>query len=221
VPDLLTRAAPPTDHDSADWLADLRGPRREEAVGRLHEHLRRAARAEVARRRGALPFAGPELDDVVTLAADDATLAVLAKLDDFRGEARFTTWAARFAILEVSHKIARHLWRDARVELDPAAWERLPDRLGGGPGGEAEARELLARLGHAVTTELSERQRHVFEAVVLNEVSLDALALELDTNRGAIYKTVFDARRKLRAALDRRKDDVVPAHFPRSAELAP
>jgi RNA polymerase sigma-70 factor (ECF subfamily) len=182
--------------------AGLRGPRREQAVARLHAHLRAVARAEVARRHGTLPFAGPELDDVVTLAADDATLAVLAKLDEFRGEARFTTWAARFATLEVSHKIARHLWRGARVELDPAAWERLPDLLGGGPGGEAETREMLGRLGSAVATELSERQRRVFEAVVLDEVPIDALAVELDTNRGALYKTLFDARRKLRASLD-------------------
>ncbi|HEY2055938.1 MAG TPA: sigma-70 family RNA polymerase sigma factor [Solirubrobacterales bacterium] len=202
MPNVLTPVAPHREDDSASWLADLRGRRREEAVGRLHVHLLRIARAEVARRCGTLPFDGPELDDVVTLAADDATLAVLAKLDDFRGDARFTTWAARFAILEVSHKIARHLWRGARVELDPAGWERLPDRLGGGPGAEAETRELLDRLRRAVATELSERQRRVFEAVVLNEVPLDRLALELDTNRGAIYKTLFDARRKLRASLD-------------------
>ena len=182
--------------------ADLRGPRPERAIARLHQHLVRVARAEVARRRGSLPFAGPELDDVVTLAADDATLAVLAKLDDFRGEALFTTWAARFATLEVAHKIDRHLWRGARVELDPTAWDRLPDRHGGGPGGEAETREVLDRLRHAVATDLSARQRRVFEAVVLNDEPLDALALELDTNRGAIYKTVHDARRKLRASVD-------------------
>jgi len=181
--------------------ADMRGPRREQAIARLHRHLLRVAHAEVARRRGSLPFAGPELDDVVTLAADDATMTVLAKLDEFRGEALFSTWAARFATLEVSHKIDRHLWRGARVELDPATWERLPDRHGDGPGGEAETREVLGRLRHAVATELSERQRRVFEAVVMNEESMDALALELDTNRGAIYKTVHDARRKLRASV--------------------
>lgn len=181
--------------------ADLRGPRREEAVSRLHAHLLRTARAEVARRRGALPFAGPELDDVVTLAADDATLAVLAKLDEFRGEALFTTWAARFATLEVSHKIARHLWRGARVELDPAAWELLPDRRDDGPGRAAETREVLDRLGRAVATELSERQRRVFEALVLNEVPPETLAAELETNRGALYKTLFDARRKLRVVV--------------------
>jgi RNA polymerase sigma-70 factor, ECF subfamily len=41
----------------------------------------------------------------------------------------------------------------------------------------------------------------VFVAIVLNGVPLDALTVELASNRNAIYKTLFDARRKLRAAL--------------------
>jgi RNA polymerase sigma-70 factor, ECF subfamily len=189
------------DPESERWLAELRGPRRDAAVADLHDRLRRIAGAEVSRRGSRIPFAGPELDDVVTTAADDATLAVLAKLDDFRGESRFTTWAAKFAILEVSNKVGRHLWRAEGVHLDPDAWERMPDRFGLGPGREAETRELLAGLREAVATELSERQRRVFEAIVLNEVPLDVLTVELDTNRNAIYKTLFDARRKLRASL--------------------
>jgi len=196
-----TVAAAAVDRESERWLADLRGPRREAAVAELHERLRRIAGAEVARRGAAIPFAGPELDDVVTSAADDATVAVLAKLGDFRGESRFTTWAAKFAILEVSNKVGRHLWRTGGVHLDADAWERMPDRFGLGPGREAETRELLAGLRDAVATELSERQRRVFEAIVLNEVPLDVLTAELDSNRNAIYKTLFDARRKLRVAL--------------------
>jgi RNA polymerase sigma-70 factor, ECF subfamily len=189
------------DAESRAEIAGLRGPRREDAVARLHRRLRRIAGAEVARRRGRLAFDGPELDDLVDQAADDATLAVLAKLDQFRGESRFSTWAARFAIIEVSNKVGRHLWRGAGVHLEPDAWERVPDRLGRAPGREAETRELLAGLRRAVEVDLSERQRHVFEAVVLNEVPLDVLVAELGTNRGAIYKTLFDARRKLRASL--------------------
>jgi RNA polymerase sigma-70 factor (ECF subfamily) len=52
-----------------------------------------------------------------------------------------------------------------------------------------------------VDDELTPRQRQVFVAIVLNDVPLDALALELASNRNAIYKMLFDARRKLRAAL--------------------
>ena len=205
MPDLPTQsvtvAGATIDPESERLLAALRGPRRDAAVADLHDRLRRIAGAEVSRRGPRIPFSGPELDDVVTTAADDATLAVLAKLDDFRGESRFTTWAAKFAILEVSNKVGRHLWRAQGVHLDPDAWERMPDRFGLGPGREAETRELLAGLREAVATELSERQRRVFEAIVLNEVPLDVLTVELDTNRNAIYKTLFDARRKLRASL--------------------
>jgi RNA polymerase sigma-70 factor (ECF subfamily) len=197
----LLQAWPASDPESERWLADLRGPRHEEAVERLHEWLLRIARGEVSRRRGRLPFGGPELDDVVNQAADDATLAVVAKLGGFRGESRFTTWAAKFAIFEVSRKVGRHLWQADRVHLDPQAWERMPDRFGLGPGKEVETRELLDGLRRAVETELSTRQRRIFEAIVLNQVPLDLLTIEMDTSRGAIYKTMFDARRKLRATL--------------------
>jgi RNA polymerase sigma-70 factor (ECF subfamily) len=187
--------------ESAAWVADLTGPRREEAAGRLRERLLRIARGEVNRRRAQLDFGGPELEDIAEQAASDATVAILAKLADFRGDARFTTWAAKFAILEVSSKVGRHLWRKGGVHLDPDAWERMPDRFGFGPGREAESHELLAALRAAVEDELSERQRRVFEAIILNEVPLDVLVVELGSNRNAIYKTLFDARRKLRSAL--------------------
>ncbi len=199
--DTLPPLVVPLDADPEGWLEELRGPRRESAVARLHERLLRVARFEMARRRGRLPFDGPELDDVATQAADDATMAVLAKLGQFRGESRFNTWAYKFDVLEVYNKVGRHLWRSAGVQLDPEAWERIPDRFGLGPGREAETRELLACLRRAVDTVLSERQRRVFEAIVLNEVPLDVLTVELDSNRNAIYKTLFDARRKLRASL--------------------
>ena len=189
------------DRESATWLAHLTGPRREEATGRLRELLLRIAHGEVNRRRARLGFGGPELEDIAEQAASDATLAVLGKLGDFRGEARFTTWAAKFAILEVSSKVGRHLWRKGGVHLDPDAWERMPDRFGLGPGREAESRELLGALRRAVDNGLSDRQRRVFEAIVLNEVPLDVLVVELGSNRNAIYKTLFDARRKLRADL--------------------
>lgn len=167
----------------------------------MRERLLRIAHGEVNRRRPQLGFGGPELEDIAEQAASDATLAVLAKLDDFRGQARFTTWAAKFAILEVSSKVGRNLWRKDGVHLDPDAWERMPDRFGLGPGREAESHELLAALRRAVDTRLSDRQRRVFEAIVLNEVPLDVLVVELGSNRNAIYKTLFDARRRLRADL--------------------
>ncbi len=170
-------------------------------MARLHEMLLRIARGEVARRGPRLRITGPELEDLAYQAAADAVLAVTGKIGQFRGESRFTTWAYKFVIFEVSAKMGRHFWRHPSVPLDAEDWDRLPDRFGFGPAQEAEWRDLLAGLRRAVDTELTSRQRQVFVAIVLNDVPPDALVAELASNRNAIYKTLFDARRKLRAAL--------------------
>jgi RNA polymerase sigma-70 factor (ECF subfamily) len=191
------------DADSAKWPHALActGPRREEALARLHRLLVRIARGEVARRGPRLQLTGPELDDLAHQAADDALVAIISKLGQFRGESRFTTWAYKFVIFEVSAKIGRHFWRHPAVRLEAEDWERLPNRFGFDPAQEAEWRDLVAALHRAVDQELTARQRRIFVAIVLNNVPLDALVIELACNRNAIYQTLFEARRKLRAAL--------------------
>jgi len=177
------------------------GPQREAALARLHELLLRIARKEATRRGSRLAITGPELDDVAHQAAADALLAITAKIGQFRGESRFTTWAYKFVIFEVSAKIGRHFWRHPAVPLDAEDWDRLPARFGFDPAYQVEWRDLLAALRRAVDTDLTPRQREVFVAIVLNEVPLDTLVLALASSRNAIYKMLFDARRKLRAAL--------------------
>ncbi len=191
------------DPDSAGWVSALTatGTQREAGLARLHELLLRIARGEANRRGAQLRLAGPELDDIAHQAAADALLAITAKLAQFRGESRFTTWAYKFVMFEVSAKIGRHFWRNPSVSLEAEDWERLPDRFGFQPAQQSEWQDLMAALRGAVESELTARQRHVFVALVLNGIPLDALVIELDTNRNAIYKTLFDARRKLRAVL--------------------
>jgi hypothetical protein len=112
------------------------GPLRREAESELHARLVRIALAEVNRRAARTQVTGPELTDVAHQAAGDA---VLAKLAGFRGESRFTSWACRFVILEVSSKLGRRYWRNPTVALDAAQWERLPDVLGIDPEQHAES----------------------------------------------------------------------------------
>jgi RNA polymerase sigma-70 factor (ECF subfamily) len=177
-------------------------PRRDQAVATLHEALHRAARHELRRRRGQLPsLSGPELDDIAQQCADDAVVNVLARLGDFRGLSRFTTWAYKFAVFEVSTKVARHAWQRHPPSAEELTWDRLPDALAEKPGEQAERREQLAALAHAIEADLTPRQREVFVAVALNDVPIDVLALQLHSNRNALYKNLFDARRRLRASL--------------------
>jgi RNA polymerase sigma-70 factor (ECF subfamily) len=191
------------DLNSTDWVQafNTMGPSRDLALASLHAMLLRVARAETRRRSSRLRLTGPEVDDIAYHAAADAVLAIMAKIDQFRGESRFTTWAYKFVIFEVSTKIGRHFWRRPGIALDAEDWDRLPDRFGLDPINEVEAKELIAAVRTAVDDELTDRQRRVFVAIVVNGVPLDALVAELGSNRNAIYKTMFDARGKLRAAL--------------------
>jgi RNA polymerase sigma-70 factor, ECF subfamily len=191
------------DDDSREWLRSLRasGAVHEEAVARLHALLLRAARFEVARRRPTLPhLRGNELDEIALEAADDALMSVLARLDDFRGESRFTTWVYKFALLEAAVKLRRRAWQGREVPLEPETWSMFgSDALE--PDEQAEQSELLSTIQQAIKEVLTPHQRRVLVALALNGVPIDVLAERLSTTRGALYKTLHDARRKLREHL--------------------
>ena len=192
------------DAESREWLRDLRadGTTRDEAIGRLHALLLRAARFEVARRRPTLPhLRGNELDDIATEAADDALMSVLKRLDDFRGASRFTTWVYKFALLEAAVKLRKRAWQGREVPLEPETWNVFSSAALE-PSDEAEQGELLRVLRDAIGELLTPHQRRVLVALALNGVPIDVLADRLNTTRGALYKTLHDARRKLRKHLD-------------------
>jgi RNA polymerase sigma-70 factor, ECF subfamily len=197
-------SADAADRTVVDWLAGLRasGVQRDTTVAELRDLLLRVARFECERRRGMLRVRGPELEDIAQQAADDALVSIMAKLDEFRGESRFTTWAYKFVMFQVSTRIGRHFWRIGSATVDePVDPERIADRLATPPDKRAEQRDLLRALARAVEHDLTEHQRKVFVAIALEDVPVDALAAELGSNRNAVYKALFDARRKLRASL--------------------
>jgi RNA polymerase sigma-70 factor (ECF subfamily) len=198
------KAAARLDPESGAWVRDLRasGPAREDAVARLHDLLLRSARFEVARRRPMLPhLRGNDLDDIAQQAADDALMSVLARLDDFRGESRFTTWAYKFGLLEAAVKLRRRAWQGREVPLEPETWSVFSSyELE--PGDEVEQSELLTTLQQAIQEALTPHQRRVLVALAINGVPIDVLAERLNTNRNALYKTLHDARRKLRRRLE-------------------
>ena len=189
------------DPESRAWVAALadEAAGREEALARLHELLVRAARFQLSRRASTLQLRGESLGELATEAADDALVAVLARLNQFRGESQFPTWACKFAILQVSTTLRRRLWKDRErpVGRDDHLESLLPCATG-----DLERLELWELLRRALAEALTDRQRAVFLAVAVNGVPIDVLADQLATTRGAIYKTLHDARRKLRTALE-------------------
>ena len=189
------------DPESQELLQALKSSGRayDEACARLHALLLRAARFEVARRRGGL--AAAEADEIANEAADDALVSVLRKLDDFRGLSKLTTWAYKFAIYEAAVKLRKRAWRDREIPLEP---ETLAFFESGAlePDDDVEQREQLRMIRAAIEDVLTPHQRRVLVALALNGVPIDVLAERLSTTRGALYKTLHDARAKLRAHLE-------------------
>lgn len=197
---------PPLDPESQAWLAGLRaeGRARDEAVARLHALLLKAARFELNRRRGSLAQLRADVDDLAQQCADDACVTVLARLDSFRGDSRFTTWAYKFALLDAAVKVRRLAWQGREVPLEPEAWAAIPDGVAS-PERALDRSEALAAVREGVRTALTPHQRNVLLALAVNGVPIDVLAERLQTTRGALYKTLHDARRKLRAYLEERE----------------
>ena len=190
------------DAESAAWLRGLEatGAERDAAVERLHALLLRAAVTEIARRRASSAAAAGDLDDLANQAADDALMAVLRKVHSYRGDSRFTTWAYKFALLEAAAAMRRRPWHDRELPLEADGWARFPDGRSS-PAGQAEASELIDAIRDAIAEVLTPHQRGVLVALTLNDVPIDVLAERRGTTRNALYKTLHDGRRKLRARL--------------------
>ncbi len=203
IDDVYAPSRPALDRESRAWIDRLRsaGADRDTAIAALHALLLKAARFEIHRRRAATPHVrGNDLDDLAEQSANDALVAILAKLGGFRGGSRFTTWAYKFALFEAAVKLRRCAWQGREVPLEPESWAVIADDDPDADH-EAEKVELLAAVRDAMETALSAQQRQVLLSVVVQGVPIDVLAERRKTTRGALYKTIHDARRKLRAVL--------------------
>ena len=192
--------ASPT-YETEGWVADLDlgGAAGELAQRRLHKLLVGAARRQVWRLRDLLPGAAPgDLEDLAQQAADEALVSVLRKLDDFQGRSRFSTWAYKFGVYQAGVEVRRQAWRSREVALPDqlAALDRSPS-----PTDVAEASDLARALEDAIATALSPHQRRVVLALLVDDVPIDVLADRLGSTRNALYKTLHDARARLRRSL--------------------
>lgn len=194
-----------------DWVEALStpGPRQDHAMVQLHGLMLRASRHQVWRMRSSLAGVGDDrLDEIANQAADEAMMAVLSKLSSFEGRSRFTTWAYKFAILQSATEVRRFAWQHREVELDDNA---QPPAHGLSPAGYAEAADLASAVRTAIDIALTPHQRRVTLALLVDDIPIDVLADRLGTSRNALYKTVHDARSRLRTHLIA-SGHLAPAH---------
>ena len=187
------------DPESRAWVERLSGTgaAHDAALVELHDLLVGAARFALSKDRSRLSREG--FDDLAVQAADDALVAILARLGEFRGESRFTTWAWKFAFYEASVAVRKRRWLGREIPVEEEGWDAIAREAS--PVRQVEQLELLSALRIAVADTLTPHQRSVFVALALNQVPVDVLAERLGTTRGALYKTLHEARGRLRAAL--------------------
>lgn len=194
---------------NAEWISDLRstGDHQATALADLRTYLLQAALYAFSRERGDMLYTSPAvIEQLAEDCAQDALMAILKHLADFRGESKFTTWAYKFAINLALVAARREIWRHVSLDQllddpdfpEPALREEAanldPDRA-------ALQYEAQTILREAIEQELTDRQRQALKAIVFDEVPLDEVARRLGSNRNAIYKLLHDARRKLKACL--------------------
>ena len=191
-------APPPPEEDWPASLADS-GPEGQAALQRLRELLVRASRHQVWRLRDLMPGAGAgELEDLAQQAANDALVAVLRQLHTFERRSRFSTWAYKFGVLHAGVAVRRQAWRHREVPLADTLTVVDPEPS---PEAHSEAAQLARAVRRAIADELTPHQRRVVLALLVEGVPIDVLAERLGSTRNALYKTLHDARQRLRAAL--------------------
>jgi RNA polymerase sigma-70 factor (ECF subfamily) len=179
-----------------EWLAALRGPGRDKALGDLRTLLVRGLGYALAGRPG---IDSSTLEDF----AQDALLKILDGLDSFRGESRFTTWAQKIAVHVAFTELRRHRWRDVSLDemTGSSGADFIPDTLAdpsAGPEQQAIQRMLLSTLRRLIATELTDKQRQALVAVRIHGMPLEEVARRMGTNRNALYKLLHDARQRLK-----------------------
>jgi RNA polymerase sigma-70 factor (ECF subfamily) len=182
-----------------EWVPRLTsgGAIRDDAISRLRELMLRAWRHQVSRMPQAIDLGAIRRHEIIHTAADEATLSVLSRLTSFEGRSRFTTWAYKFGIFQAGVEVRRAAWDGREIQLhdlpvvDPA----------GSPEAQAESRDLAAAVCDAMLQELTPHQRRVAIALLVDGIPIDVLADRLGTTRNALYKTLHDTRRRLRAHL--------------------
>jgi RNA polymerase sigma-70 factor (ECF subfamily) len=181
---------------SEEWLSDLRGEGQDEALSDLRALLKRGLTYALSGR--------PNVDEgSIEDFCQDALLKILDKLDTFRGESQFTTWAQKVAVYTALTELRRRRWRD--VSLNGIVESRegddslaiLTDSTAG-PEQETAQGMLITMLQRLIREELTDKQRQAMTAAVFKGMPLDEVARRMGTNRNALYKLMHDARKRLK-----------------------
>lgn len=185
---------------NSEWLNDLRGSDQDQAIEDLRKVLKRGLIYSLSSR------IKTDLETQVDDFVQDAILRILDKLDTFRGESRFTTWAQKVAVRVAFTELRRQRWKDISLEdLIPEDSGDFTPLVLADPSPNPEKRATQTIMTEMIETmlkeDLTERQRTAMLAIMKGGMSLEEVARRMDTNRNALYKLLHDARKQMRISL--------------------
>lgn len=191
------------EYSNQEWLDALRSADNNEALAQLRDYLKRGLRYALSSRVDA-----NRLDALIEDSTQDALLRILDKMDTFRGESRFTTWATKVAVRLALTELRRKRWEnvaledlvpeDTGMDFTPAVLtdeEALPEQ-------QTYQREVMRLVERLIMTELTPRQRQVMMAILEGGMPIGEAADRLGTNPNALYKMLHDARQRLKNRLE-------------------
>src|SRR5918994_2000533 len=180
------------------WLADLRGPNPDEALGDLYDLLVRGLKAGLGSYGGGVDANAGDF-------AQEALIKITGNLNSFRGESRFTTWVQKIAMNVALTELKRRRWHDVSLQdlfagreaadRGPADTQLTPEQL-------AYQNSVLGELRRMVDEELTDRQREAGGSVILGARASSAGPGRMGTHQNALYKLLHDARRKLKRQME-------------------
>ena len=195
-----------------EWLRELSaaGEAQADAIAELRTYLLRAALYSLTQAQSTLAHLSPaEIGHMAEDCAQDALLAILQHLPEFRGDSKFTTWAYRFAVNTALVAARRESRKSVSLDelLEDSEWPALPlqsDLIAVNPDRAALQAEMWRVVREVIDQDLTERQRQALKGMIFDEVPIDEIARHFGSNRNAIYKLLHDARRSLKARLEAR-----------------
>ncbi len=139
------------------------------------------------------------IDDVM----QDALTSILDSINQFEGKSQFLTWATTLTIRTAIRQMRRLRWKDTSLDQilgnNPRSID-LTDSSQGDPVATASSAQLIETMYRIINENLTDRQREVLLAH-LSGMPQAEIGRRMGTNRNAVYKLGFDARKRLKEEL--------------------
>lgn len=200
----------PEERSNNDWLADLRssGEVQKAALEDLRRYLLQAALAYLLGKRSDLQNLAPEeIRDLAEDFAQEALMVIQQKLNTFRGDSKFTTWAYRIVLNLAASELRRRRWRNVSLDTLTPAQEGpatpVTQAHQSDPEQDTQRGMVMSAIQQVIAKKLTDRQRQALVGVKVQGIPVTEMAQRLHTNSNNVYKLLFDARQKVRAELEK------------------